>query len=668
MSSFAGRMKEYPTISLDRFDRENLHARAYFLSHCHKDHMKGLSGPLLRTKLRFSRTVRLYCSFVTKELLLSNPKYAFWEEYIVPLELESPTQISLVDEASGEKEDVVVTLLPAGHCPGSVMFLFEGSHGNVLYTGDFRLAAGDASRMELLHAGSRVKDIQSIYLDSTFYDPQFYQIPSREVCLNGISKLIGDWISQSSHHVAWLNCKAAFGYEYLFTNLGEELNSQIHVNSLEMFKKMPEILSYVTTDRRTQIHACRHPKAEEFFHGSRLPCGCTAPDGTPLRIISIKPSTMWFGDRTKKPNVVVQTGASSFRACFSFHSSYSELKDFLSYLQPVNIYPSVVPIGQTLSEVTQMLNMMCRKQSDQVFIYKPLGELKRSRAARPTYDSGSDDELFDSLDLAPVRKKIGLSLEIGNVKAHSPQKTAPPVFLEESLPAEASDKRRIAYNYMDCTESNDEEDEETEGIEDAKLMEEGLKRFIKKNEINKETDRNQTEDVGRDSSNPPKWEDFFTTETLPDSQSSLNSQSCCSVPSPSASRVAGSQTPDRLGDEEDTPNIDGNFNLTLSASLSSHSSQNPESCLPDTLILHPEQAGWGKGDAGANRVSQEKDSNGQNVQSNIGELPDSQSSSDFDIPGTPESEMPQADELLLMYRKLASGEDLDTVKGPLQGF
>lgn len=36
MSSFPGRMKEYPTISLDRFDKENLHARAYFLSHCHK--------------------------------------------------------------------------------------------------------------------------------------------------------------------------------------------------------------------------------------------------------------------------------------------------------------------------------------------------------------------------------------------------------------------------------------------------------------------------------------------------------------------------------------------------------------------------------------------------------------------------------------------------------
>lgn len=325
MSSFAGRMKEYPTISLDRFDRENLHARAYFLSHCHKDHMKGLKGPLLKRKLQFSRTVRLYCSFVTKELLLNNPKYAFWEEYIVPLELESPTQISLVDEASGEKEEVVVTLLPAGHCPGSVMFLFEGSHGNVLYTGDFRLPVGDVSRMEHLHSGSRVKDIQSIYLDSTFYDPRFYQIPSREVCLSGISELVGKWIIQSPHHVVWLNCKAAYGYEYLFINLGEEFSTQIHVNTLAMFKKMPEILSYVTTNRRTQIHACRHPKDEEFFQGNRLPCGCTAADGTPLRIISIKPSTMWFGERTKKTSVIIKTGGSSYRACFSFHSSYSEV-------------------------------------------------------------------------------------------------------------------------------------------------------------------------------------------------------------------------------------------------------------------------------------------------------------------------------------------------------
>uniref|UniRef100_A0A3B3TT72 Protein artemis n=1 Tax=Poecilia latipinna TaxID=48699 RepID=A0A3B3TT72_9TELE len=562
MSSFAGRMKEYPTVSLDRFDRENLHAQAYFLSHCHKDHMKGLKGPLLKRKLQFSRTVRLYCSFVTKELLLNNPKYAFWEEYVVPLELESPTQISLVDEASGE---VGMFRSDAAPVPRVLRFLFEGCHGNVLYTGDFRLAVGDASRMEHLHSGSRVKDIQSVYLDSTFYDPRFYQIPSREVCLKGILELIGNWIGQSPYHVVWLNCKAAYGYEYLFTNLGDEFGTQIHVNSLAMFKKMPEILSYVTTDRTTQIHACRHPRDEEFFQGNRLPCGCSATDGSPLRIISIKPSTMWFGERTKKTNVIIKTGSSSYRACFSFHSSYSEIKDFLSYLQPVNIFPSVVPIGRSLTDVTQMLRLMCRNQPDDAgFVYKPLGVLKRSRAQRP-----SDDRFITALPVAT------------------------------SLPLLVSDSTSAAQNYFDCTESNgeDEDDEEEE------------------------------EEEGKgDVSKAPKWEDFFTAEPLSDSQNS-QSHSCCST---------ASQTPDLFSDGDRIPeNLDA-FSLTLSASQSNQSSQN----LDDTLIL---------------------------AQSELEELPASQASSDFDVPPTPESKAPQAGELLQLYRKLASGQEV-VIRGQLFFF
>ncbi|KAM8884207.1 protein artemis isoform 1-T1 [Synchiropus picturatus] len=628
MSSFAGRMKEYPHISLDRFDRENLHARAYFLSHCHKDHMKGLKGPMLKRKLQFSVTVRLYCSFVTRELLLSNPKYAFWRAYIVALEVDSPTHISLVDEATGEKEDVLVTLLPAGHCPGSVMFLFEGSHGNVLYTGDFRLAVGDASRMEHLHSGSRVKDIQSVYVDSTFYDPRFYQIPSREVCLRGISELIGNWISQSKYHVVWLNCKAAYGYEYLFIKLGEEFNTQIHVNNLTMFKKMPEILDYVTTDRRTQIHACRHPKDEEFFQSSRLPCGCSAPDGTPLNIISIKPSTMWFGERMKKTNVIIKSGASSYRACFSFHSSYSEIKDFLSYLKPVNIHPSVVPIGRTRSEVSQLLNLMCRKPSDQAFVYQPLGVLKRTQAARPIYESDSDEELFDKINLEPVRKKMALQ---ETVKASAPtlERTVKPVVINEPL---LSEKQPVSHDYVDCTESNDEDEDEDEEADTAVLtvevkMEEKENTFVEEGESSKKAD----------------WKDFFTTEALPDSQGS-RSHSCCSMPSPAPSRMTGSQTPELFSEEEEIR--DENFSLALSDS--NHSSQN----LPDTLILRPDSVSIDAPSGESHSRPSEQE-----------ELPASQVSSDFEVPCSPESKMPPAAELMLLYRKLASGEEVVIRKG-----
>uniref|UniRef100_A0A7N8XDP3 Protein artemis n=1 Tax=Mastacembelus armatus TaxID=205130 RepID=A0A7N8XDP3_9TELE len=547
MSSFAGRMREYPTISLDRFDRENLYARAYFLSHCHKDHMKGLKGPLLKRKLQFSRTVRLYCSFVTKELLLNNPKYAFWEEYIV-----SPFFSS----------QVVVTLLPAGHCPGSVMFLFEGSRGNVLYTGDFRLATGDAPRIEYLHSGSRVKDIQSVYVDSTFYDPRYYKIPTREVCLNGISELVGNWIRQSPYHVVWLNCKAAYGYEYLFTNLGEQFNTQIHVNSLAMFIKMPEILSYVTTDRRTQIHACRHPKNEEYSQGNRMPCGCTTADGIPLRIISIKPSTMWFGERSRKTNVIIKTGASSYRACFSFHSSYSEIKDFLSYLQPVNVYPNVIPIGRTLND-----------------------------------------------------------------KPHSPETTSLPVSVDESFPLPVPDTVAVVHNYLDCTESNDEEEDGEEQKEQEEVIEGG--------EMRETQQEKKVEDECKEPSSAPKWEEFFTVETLTDSQNSLNSQSqsCRSATTPSPSRMTDSQTPE-LFSEEETP--DENFSLSLS------------------------QRGREQGDAWTSTMSGREDSEDLILPV---ERSESQVSSDFDIPCTPESKVPQPEELLQLYRKLASGEEVVIRKG-----
>lgn len=205
--------------------------------------------------------------------------------------------------------------------------------------------------MELLHSGGRVKDIQSVYLDTTFCDPRFYQIPSREECLRGILELVRSWITRSPRHVVWLNCKAAYGYEYLFTNLSEELGVQVHVDKMDMFRNMPDILHHLTTDRNTQIHACRHPKAEEYFQWNKLPCGITSKNKVVLHTISIKPSTMWFGERTRKTNVIVRTGESSYRACFSFHSSYSEIKDFLSYICPVNAYPNVIPIGLTMDKV-----------------------------------------------------------------------------------------------------------------------------------------------------------------------------------------------------------------------------------------------------------------------------------------------------------------------------
>lgn len=202
-------------------------------------------------------------------------------------------------------------------------------------------------------------------------------------------------------------------------------------------------------------------------------------------------------------------------------------------------------------------------------------------------------------------------------------------------------------NYVDCTESNDEDEDEEEEVGKGDIVDESSK--------SKETKNNELE--VNSSCNPPKWEDFFTTETLPDSQNSITSRSC-SVPSPSLSRVTGSQTPELFsdGEEEESTVNNEDFNLTLSASLSSHSSQNQESGLADTLILRHENAGSEQGGS-RNSAAPQKFKNDQNVQTELEAQTESQASSDFDIPSTPESKKPRTDELLLLYRKLAAGDE-----------
>ncbi|XP_058388443.1 protein artemis isoform X1 [Diceros bicornis minor] len=681
MSTFEGQMAEYPTISIDRFDRENLRARAYFLSHCHKDHMKGLRAPTLKRRLECSLKVYLYCSPVTKELLLTSPKYRFWEKRIISIEIETPTQISLVDEASGEKEEIVVTLLPAGHCPGSVMFLFQGNNGTVLYTGDFRLAKGEAARMELLHSGGRVKDIQSVYLDTTFCDPKFYQIPSREECLSGIVELVGSWITRSPYHVVWLNCKAAYGYEYLFTNLSEEFGVQIHVDKLDMFRNMPDILHHLTTDRCTQIHACRHPKAEEYFQWNKLPCGITSKNRIPLHTISIKPSTMWFGERSRKTNVIVRTGESSYRACFSFHSSYSEIKDFLSYICPVNVYANVLPVGTTMDKVIESLKPLCRSSQSTEPKYKPLGKLKRARKTHQDSEVEEDD-LFDDPLPVPLRHKVPnqqtLYPEVFPMTAGSQNQ---PENLRQSTGCFKAESMQTSLwaNFIDCEESNSESEEELQIPASSQ------------GDVGPSPHHQQRADV-----EVPQWEVFFqrNDEITDDSVENI----------PSSTEAGGSQSPKLFSDSDGESTHISSQNSSQSTHISEQGSQGWDS-QSDTVLLSSQERNSGdvtslnkggyrprlKENIPASQMEQNvlclKDTYSDlksrdqdvNIVPSVGEpttlssgkhIPqetrllnpstnaDSQSSSDFEIPSTPEAELPKREHLQYLYEKLATGESI----------
>ncbi|XP_071370985.1 protein artemis-like [Centroberyx affinis] len=127
--------------------------------------------------------------------------------------------------------------------------------------------------------------------------------------------------------------------------------------------------------------------------------------------------------------------------------------------------------------------------------------------------------------------------------------------------------------------------------------------------------------------------------------------------------MTGSQTPELFSDHDDEDDDEGKLSSSQSTCLSNHASLDRESPLSDTLILQPEQRRREHGQLRTNSASPKKESDVRSVQSEPGELSASQVSSDFDIPCTPESKTPQADELSQLYRKLASGEEVVMRKG-----
>ncbi|XP_033645679.1 protein artemis-like isoform X2 [Asterias rubens] len=410
MSSFGGLMVEYPQIAIDRFQGPAvLKARAYFLSHAHADHMVGLGSQQFSQRLNSSTHIKLYCSEVTREFLLTDRRFVHLEPFLISLPIEEPTLITLCDDTKEKDKQVLVSLLAAGHCPGSVMFLFEGDEGNVLYTGDFRFAKGEAARMELLHSGNSVKDIKSAYVDTTFCVPEAMYIPSRSK--DALLDLVEQHIQKSPTHMVRLACKAKYGYEYLFVEISKEFNLKVHVSSLVMaqYERVPLLAKHLTTDgSTTQVHACRY-------------MDCSMSNATDVLVVV--PSTMWF-TRNAQPSDVVRKIGRRYRLCFSFHSSFSEVRDFLSYIQPVNIYANVIPYRCTEEKINERLKDLKRgsKKSDvseSTSSYKPLGKLKVSARTVQRYNAapcqfGSDitdelEALFNKTSpLVDRRKRIKL--------------------------------------------------------------------------------------------------------------------------------------------------------------------------------------------------------------------------------------------------------------------
>ena len=174
MSEFAGPISELSGVSIDRFNRENLKSTVYFLSHCHTDHMVGLNEPELFERVK-PYNLKTICHKVSAALLSALPLYVHLTPYIVPLDSDNETTMNVSLEGD-ETHNLTVTLIPVGHCPGSVMFLLVSEEKFVLFTGDFRWQVGNTKRINHLFdnlQAAAVLNFDNIHIDTTFCKNRF---------------------------------------------------------------------------------------------------------------------------------------------------------------------------------------------------------------------------------------------------------------------------------------------------------------------------------------------------------------------------------------------------------------------------------------------------------------------------------------------------------------
>lgn len=157
--------------------------QAYFLSHFHSDHYVGLTANWTHGPI--------YCSKVTGSLVKNQLRTA--AKYVVELEFEEKVPVP-------DTDGVFVTMIPANHCPGSSLFLFEktlpgGRAQRILHCGDFRACPAHVAHPQLrpdtidaITGKTRQQKIDVCYLDTTYLNPR-YSFPPQENVIRACADL-----------------------------------------------------------------------------------------------------------------------------------------------------------------------------------------------------------------------------------------------------------------------------------------------------------------------------------------------------------------------------------------------------------------------------------------------------------------------------------------------
>jgi DNA cross-link repair 1B protein len=301
--------------------------RATFLTHAHADHLAGLST---------AASPPIYCTAATAALaaLRTGAPGARFRH----LALRTPTPVR-ADRAPHETV-ATVTALPANHCLGAAMFVFDGPFGRVLHTGDFRYG-GSVPRDVLPYVGT----VDLLLLDCTYGHPTFDFMAQPAAIDLAVRTVQQAWRHGDGDDV--FIGGDALGKEELYAAVADACRSRVLVDHARY-----KVIAAADPSLAAAHFAPPPPDASPKCHLLSLPCA--VPGGGPggryrsaVRVvpwwaITAKSLRRWAARTGRGVTAVLPTACPSrlrpespgVHMAYSSHSSFRELREFVRLLRP----------------------------------------------------------------------------------------------------------------------------------------------------------------------------------------------------------------------------------------------------------------------------------------------------------------------------------------------
>ncbi|KAL5743380.1 hypothetical protein ACOSQ2_026496 [Xanthoceras sorbifolium] len=312
---------------IDAFRHSSSSSVSYFLSHFHSDHYSGLSPT-------WSKGI-IFCSPTTSRLLVNVLKVP--KRFVYPLPLRERVSI----------DGCEVVLVDANHCPGAVQFLFKVPSGNgkferYVHTGDFRFC----SEMVLAPYMNEFVGCDSVFLDTTYCNPKFV-FPSQEESVEYVVDVINR-VGGEEGGVLFLVATYVIGKEKILLEISRKCGRKIHVDERKM--EIMHVLGYgesgvfTRDETESDVHVVGWNVLGEtwpYFRPNFVRMKEIMVEKGYAKVVGFVPTGWTYEVKRNKFAVRSKDTLEIHLVPYSEHSNYDELREYVKFLKPKQVIPTV---------------------------------------------------------------------------------------------------------------------------------------------------------------------------------------------------------------------------------------------------------------------------------------------------------------------------------------